>query len=394
MTRRTLVLADYPIGYPSGFGETLLNLFQGFPDELLWNAYPRHLTPSLGNSRGHAIIFESPQRPRWLPVQLGKAYFPILKLRQFAAQRAILKQLNLIVQKEEIQALLCVPVSPWILSVVADLKKSCPALKLVMFVMDDWRGHHEAHALPYTAYRHNLLKKTLALAANRFAISREMANLYVKEFGGDWQVAHNIRYCGTEMQPLEFRRKPKTVFLGGDVNVFRADAVIAFAQALEHYNSKALGKEKLSLKIFGHVSEECLGALENLSAVKLFGRQSHEACLAAMRDADLLYLPLAFNASISRIARYSLPTKLAEYLSIGRPVLFHAPRQSAAYNLAKRFGLEPRLTSVNPTEIESFVTTWAEGGLNITGWQTRAENAIKAEFDPTIVISRFQAAFA
>ena len=38
----TLVIADYPIGYASGFGETLYNLFTGFPREKLWTAHPGH----------------------------------------------------------------------------------------------------------------------------------------------------------------------------------------------------------------------------------------------------------------------------------------------------------------------------------------------------------------
>jgi len=32
-TLPTLIVADYPVGYASGFGETLYNLFSGFPSE-------------------------------------------------------------------------------------------------------------------------------------------------------------------------------------------------------------------------------------------------------------------------------------------------------------------------------------------------------------------------
>ena len=42
----TLIVADYPVGYASGFGETLYNLFSGFPSEKLWSAHPGHIAPA------------------------------------------------------------------------------------------------------------------------------------------------------------------------------------------------------------------------------------------------------------------------------------------------------------------------------------------------------------
>ena len=38
MPSPTLVIEDYPIGYASGFGETLYILFDGFPANKLWSA--------------------------------------------------------------------------------------------------------------------------------------------------------------------------------------------------------------------------------------------------------------------------------------------------------------------------------------------------------------------
>ncbi len=45
-------------------------------------------------------------------------------------------------------------------------------------------------------------------------------------------------------------------------------------------------------------------------------------------QADILFLPLAFNSPIPEVIRTSAPGKMGEYLAIGRPILVHAPADS------------------------------------------------------------------
>ena len=45
-------------------------------------------------------------------------------------------------------------------------------------------------------------------------------------------------------------------------------------------------------------------------------------------EADILFLPLAFDSPISRVIRTSAPGKMGEYLASGGPVLAHAPADS------------------------------------------------------------------
>jgi hypothetical protein len=389
---RTLVLADYPIGYASGFGETLFNLFQGFPDHRLWNAYPGHLEPGVGKARGQAVSFGSAQCPGWLPSALRSAYYPALKVQQALAQRRLFRQMAALAEREQIQALLTIPVTPWILGVSLKLKRTYPSLKLVVFVMDDWQGHHESHGLPFSRHRRALLSSAVGLATRRFAVSREMAQLYREEFNCHWDVVHNGLRSWAPLTSEKPARRPERIFLGGDVNVFRFDAVQSLAEGLERYNQRH--QADLSLTIFGYISAECRGPLESLRAVNLAGRKDQKACLSEMGQADLLYLPLAFGERASRIALYSLPTKLPEYLSVGKPVLFHAPHESAIFRLAERYDLQPRLATRDTVEVDQFVKDWAGGRLNFDDLPHKATRALKAEFDPDVLSSRFQSAFA
>jgi glycosyltransferase involved in cell wall biosynthesis len=388
MSSNTLIIADYPVGYPSGFGETLYNLFSGFPSEKLWSAHPAHAKPAEEKRLGQSIELPSPSRPRWLPSRISLAYYPLLKMQQFRASRDAVRQLAQVVQKHSIRNLLVIPVSPWIMSAALALHKQYSKLNLVFFVMDDWQGHHECHQLPYTRRRQRLLSELIQRANVRYAISREMAAHYEESFGKSWTVIHNgVR--NDSLPETNGSSKPRQVLLAGDVNVFRFDAVMAFAEAVERHNQR--NGEPIEFTVMGDVAEQHRSSLSALRAVKMLSRRSHSECLEAMRAADLLYLPLAFGKRSSRISRYSLPTKLPEYLATGKSVFFHAPQDSAMFRVAERYDLTPRLATIEPAALDAFVETWANGdGANCLD---KAKRALREEFDIDTLAARFQAAF-
>lgn len=384
----TLIVADYPVGYASGFGETLYNLFSGFPDEKLWSAHPGHVAAAVGKQRGQSVRLASPARPRWLN---NLASYPLLKAQQFRAARDAVRLLGEVVEKSFIENLLVVPVSPWILSAALALHRRYPELNLVFYVMDDWQGHHECHQLPYSRRRQRLLSEAIERANTRFAVSREMAAHYEKTFGNTWSVVHNGVPKSSLATETNGHKKPRQVMLAGDVNVFRFDAVIAFAEAIERYNQR--WQPAIEFKVMGEVAEQHREPLSALKTTQLLSRRSHAECLEAMKAADLLYLPLAFCERSARISLYSLPTKLPEYLASGKNVFFHAPEDSAVFRVAERHNLTPRLASIDPKALDAFVEKWAEGNQYGSNSLARAKAALDEEFDIDALAARFQSAF-
>lgn len=392
MSSNTLVIADYPVGYSSGFGETLYNLFTGFPTEKLWSAHPVHISPAEGKRRAQSIELPAPSRPQWLPNRIALAYYPFLKLQQFRATRDAVRQLAEVVQQHSIRNLLVIPVSPWIMSAALALHSQFPKLNLVLYVMDDWQGHHECHELPYTPWRRRLLSEIVNRANVRYAVSREMAAHYQASFGKSWIVVHNGVRNDSLTNGTKVASRGRQVLLAGDVNVFRFDAVIAFAEAIERHNRRKSGS--IELTVMGEVAEQHRSALSALRAVKLLSRRSHSECLDAMKAADLLYLPLAFDEKSARISLYSLPTKLPEYLATGKSVFFHAPRESAVFRVAERYDLTPRLATTEPAALDAFVETWAKTNGNGVDGVDKAKRALREEFDIETLAARFQAAFS
>ena len=434
MAGGTLVIADYPVGYASGFGETLYNLFDGFPSDKLWTAHPSDVVAVNGKTRAQSINLPSPSRPAWLPHRASLAYYPLLKAQQFRAGRETVRRLSRVVEKNSIRNILAIPVSPWILYAALALHKQHSDLNLVVYVMDDWQGHHECHQLPYSRRRRRLLAEVIERANVRFAVSREMAAHYEDTTGRSWLVAHNGVAHNSLANSSVAATKPRQVLLAGDVNVFRFDAVIAFARAIERYNqrilssknksvsdenksgrratppfctgggvtpfltcssspSPRLGGDVIEFTVMGEVAEQHRSALSALRAVKLLSRRAHAECLQAMNAADLLYLPLAFSQRSARISLYSLPTKLPEYLASGKSVFFHAPKESAVFKVAERYDLTPRLATVDAQKLDEFVASWAQTNGHGNGSVAKAQRALMEEFDLPRLAARFQAAF-
>ena len=391
MPSQTLVVADYPIGHASGFGETLYNLFDGFPADKLWTAHPSHIVTAAGKTRAQSIKLPSPSRPQWLPHRVALAYYPFLKVKQFRAFREAVRMLRDVVARNSIRNLLVIPVSPWILNAALALHKQCPQLNLVVYVMDDWQGHHESYKLPYSPWRQRLLAEMIDRANVRFAVSREMAAHYEESFGKNWLVVHNGVASSVSPNETTASGNVTQILLAGDVNVFRFDAVLAFAEAIERHNRR--GADPIDLTVMGEVADEHLRSLSDLRAVRLLNRQSHDACLSAMKTAHLLYLPLAFGKQSARISLYSLPTKLPEYLASGKTVLFHAPKDSAVYRVAERYDLKPRLATIDRDALDEFVASLTQGERNGTD-ALKANRALREEFDLQRLATSFQAAFA
>jgi glycosyltransferase involved in cell wall biosynthesis len=63
---------------------------------------------------------------------------------------------------------------------------------------------------------------------------------------------------------------------------------------------------------------------------------AQSVALSLQRNADILFLPLAFNSPIPEVILSSAPAKLGEYLAAGSPILVHAPSGSFVTELLRK----------------------------------------------------------
>jgi glycosyltransferase involved in cell wall biosynthesis len=73
------------------------------------------------------------------------------------------------------------------------------------------------------------------------------------------------------------------------------------------------------------------------------------------READVLFLPLAFDSPFPSIIRTSNPGKMGEYLASGRPILVHAPRGSFVAEYFREHGCGVLVDRLDPAALAGAV---------------------------------------
>ena len=387
---RLLVLGDYPMGYGNGIGETLSNLLADHPDAALFQMHPDHLQPLAGEARGHATTFTVPRRPGSWPAIAAPLYKPILKLRQRAAEQQLFDRAAAVIRERRIEAVLTYPVTPWVLFAVVRLRRMFPEARFVFFVMDDWEGHHTCFGLPFTAKRRAALAEIVATSDVRFACSHLMQQDYQGRFGNAWQVLHkgvDVGQVSTRITPWRFAN----ILYAGGMNMFRFDAVLAFAEGLRRYREQS-GRD-LTLTLLGTAPDgDHAPALAPYPFIRMEPWVGNAECRRRMAEADVLYLPLSFAKKLDRIANLAMPTKFSEYLASGRPTIFHVHRESAVHGLAQRAGLPLLLNTTDADAICAFLAGTETAGVDMGAYRDRSAALLRSEFDQEVLRRRLRQA--
>jgi hypothetical protein len=131
------------------------------------------------------------------------------------------------------------------------------------------------------------------------------------------------------------------VSLAGDPAIVFTGAIYdAQAEAVRRLVA-ALGRPELDgarLHLFSQLSEAVIAesGIAPGPRVTLAAASNAEA-VAAQRAADVLFLPIAFDAR-EAVRRTASPSKLPEYLAAGRPILVHAPPDAYIARYAREHG--------------------------------------------------------
>ncbi len=385
---RLLVLGDYPAGYGNGIGETLGNLLAGFSADRLYQAYPSHVPPQAASVRGHAIPFDMPRRPSWVPGWANAAYYPVLKLRQSIAERRLVAQAAAAIERHKIDAVLTFPVTPWVLFAAVQLRRRFPNVRFVFYVMDDWEGHHTCFDLPFTARRRRALDEMVQTADARFACSERMRVDYEQRFGNAWQVLHKgVPQPSAAVPPMRPIGQAWRILYAGGMNVFRADAVLAFAEGLRLFRERT--SRPVTLTLLG--AEADARSIPELQAYEFIRAEpwiDSASCQRRLEEADLLYLPLSLRPKLERIADLAMPTKISEYLAANRPIIFHVPAASEMQRLASSAGLPLTLNTSTPSHVCDLLLRLENEGLDVEGYQAKARALLASEFDERVLQSR------
>jgi len=197
-------------------------------------------------------------------------------------------------------------------------------LELIPYIFDDylwqWTGHSRsvARRMEPAAMKY----ARCVIVPNEF-----LAEEYRRRYGVSCVVVHNpaVMHDPDELDGSACGSV-------GGINIVYTGAVYhahfdAFRNLIAAVES--LGRKDLKLHIYTAQPESELRQKGIAgSAVVYHQHIPHDEVHAVLRNADILFLPLAFRSPIPEVIRTSSPGKMAEYFFAGRPVFVHAPADS------------------------------------------------------------------
>lgn len=190
-----------------------------------------------------------------------------------------------------------------------------------MFIKHDWNilGHFRSFLIS------RFIKKVVALSSNYLTISPSMKVRYDRFFDKTSVIAFNIveQVLDAKCEPLDALRSDKvTIVYAGGLHLDRLSSIEILARHVETLH------DDVSIKIFSSDSRdiEVQKRLSCFKTVELLAPVSPDSLVVILQDADILLHVESFDPYYSSRTRYSLSTKIPEYLSFGKPLLAIGPQ--------------------------------------------------------------------
>jgi glycosyltransferase involved in cell wall biosynthesis len=228
---------------------------------------------------------------------------------------------------------------------LAEMIRSRFRLPIVVHLMDDWRETIYGDGW-LSGWQRNRLNRKIAglmqVAAARIGICPEMREHLSRDFGLPFMSFQNCvdaarlaSFARGDLMPCE---RPRMVYAGSLLPFAQDEAVVDAAHAVAE-----LARQGLALRFDIHVPPGLVAPYRDRLALGPAVRvlppfERWEEYYRNIVDADLLLLPINFDPATVRYIRYSMPTKVPEYLMSGTPVLVYGPDGVAQVDYARREG--------------------------------------------------------
>lgn len=216
-------------------------------------------------------------------------------------------------------------------------KKNIP---LCIHIMDDWTSTYSEKGIFHFYWKKKVnveFSEIVKKARIRLAISDGMVEEYKKRYSVDFIPFHN---------PIEpenwINYTKKDYHIGSEIKLFYAGRIgIGNYHSLSDIASavKQIKNEgyNISLTLQSPSSDfQRFKRFERKGIVKLNRQVDYKELPSVFSNADILILPYDFKSSGMKYIKYSMPTKVTEYMITGVPILLYCPVSVYIYQHAKK----------------------------------------------------------
>jgi glycosyltransferase involved in cell wall biosynthesis len=203
---------------------------------------------------------------------------------------------------------------------------------LFLFSMDSWRGNSlypsRLHDVTAAIFEPRVLRRSRA----RWAISPFLINEWRERYGVEgvccWHSVDIDAFNASSAAPVPCIKAPILSMLGSvySVNIEEVLRLVEAGLRLRERLQAPLEIRFLTTQSAEQVAAEGIPMYPWVK-VQSIAREDVPEALAA---ADIVFLGLSFSPRFRHLGQVAFPTKLAEYLASGRPLVINAPSSSTA----------------------------------------------------------------
>lgn len=351
---RVLILCDEPINRVGGGGVTMGNLFRGWPVDRIAQVWAHHrfeidteICPIFLRLGSHAL-----PGSKWIPTTVKRQRTLVTRLRGLLRPGVHLDYARVLAWAQAFRPDViysqptAYPMYTWWLPrwLARDL-----GVPLVNHIMDDWPVGVELEWPPlYRELMRPVLNRQLSqlfdAGASNLVICQAMADAFGLKYGKSFSPFHNVVDLAEWTTPkVNYTLTEKTfrvVYLGALADNNQVHSLRDIAETVARMAERG-SPISLTVHTGGIYLEYYRQYLDGLQAVSHGGMVERKDLCTCLAAADLLVIPVNFDSRSLAATRYSMPTKVPEYMASGTPVLVYAPPHapSAEYALWEGWGI-------------------------------------------------------
>jgi glycosyltransferase involved in cell wall biosynthesis len=213
---------------------------------------------------------------------------------------------------------------------------------LVLIVHDDWVTAQKVHSYVLRLLCSPLFRLALRRASHIYAVSPGMQRMLKEEFEAEAE----LQLPSTEVRDVDSFRNNQpsnsTVFqivYAGIASGAVLEGLDTIAQLIKSGKLSESGLGSCQLNLYMAASRDDLRRLgwehEN---IKLHGWVTQHELKHVLKNADALFLPYSFREDQRFFISRSFPSKVADYLAAGKPILIRSPSYASVVEYACRYG--------------------------------------------------------
>jgi glycosyltransferase involved in cell wall biosynthesis len=198
--------------------------------------------------------------------------------------------------------------------------------------MDDWPStlysQNELGGLALKMFKKRF-DKLISGSNGGLCISELMANEYQKRYEIHFTNFSNCVDDNLFLPPKNQVGNEFIIMYAGGLHLNRWESLLDISKALEKINKEG---KKIALKIHCPTNDMNLYAqhFQNLLSTKFEGSLNSDQVINALKEASLLLHVESFQENYVNLTKYSLSTKIPQYMAAGKPILAYGPKSLAS----------------------------------------------------------------